>query len=82
VVFVDVAVTGGPHGGRPPRRRGLGLPIARYLVERHGGTLTVESQLGVGSRFTVALAPGALDRLDGEETDAVAGGTGSSGAGW
>lgn len=36
---------------------GLGLPIARYLVERHGGTLTAHSRPGVGSRFTVRLAP-------------------------
>lgn len=40
------------------RRRGgsgLGLPIARGLVEAHGGRLTVESQEGKGSRFTVLL---------------------------
>lgn len=34
---------------------GLGLPIARGLVEAHGGRLTVESQEGKGSRFTVLL---------------------------
>src|SRR5262245_806909 len=40
------------------RRRGgtgLGLPIARGLVEAHGGRLTVESHEGKGSRFTVLL---------------------------
>jgi signal transduction histidine kinase len=36
---------------------GLGLPIARYLVERHGGKLTVHSRPGAGSRFTVRLPP-------------------------
>jgi signal transduction histidine kinase len=34
---------------------GLGLPIVRGLVEAHGGRVTVESQEGKGSRFTVLL---------------------------
>ncbi len=40
------------------RRRvgtGLGLPISRHLIERHGGTLTVSSSLGQGSTFTITL---------------------------
>jgi signal transduction histidine kinase len=34
---------------------GLGLPITRRLVEAHGGSMRVESQLNLGSRFTFTL---------------------------
>lgn len=34
---------------------GLGLPITRHLIERHGGTLTLLSEPGVGSVFTLTL---------------------------
>ncbi len=34
---------------------GLGLSIARAIVERHGGTISAESTLGEGTTFTVSL---------------------------
>jgi signal transduction histidine kinase len=34
---------------------GLGLAIARWITEMHGGTITAESQIGTGSLFRVTL---------------------------
>lgn len=34
---------------------GLGLAIARWITEMHGGTITAESRMGVGSVFRVSL---------------------------
>ena len=36
---------------------GLGLPLAKAMVESHGGTLTISSTLGKGTCVCVSLPP-------------------------
>ena len=44
----------GPDG-KLERRQGLGIPLARQLVEAHGGKLEILSHLGEGTTVTITL---------------------------
>lgn len=38
-----------------PNGTGFGLAVAKKIVERHGGTIALASQVGEGTRVTIEL---------------------------
>src|SRR5436190_409788 len=56
---VEVVVDGDPSGwpvlDAKHQGAGLGLPFAKSVVELHGGTMTIESQLGSGTTVSISL---------------------------
>lgn len=46
-----------PSRSRSTGGAGIGLAIAKAIVEAHGGTVRAESRLGAGSTFTIRLPP-------------------------
>jgi signal transduction histidine kinase len=47
-----------PFFSTKPGGSGLGLPTARRIVEAHGGTIDVQSEVGHGTKFTIRLPVG------------------------
>jgi signal transduction histidine kinase len=45
----------GSHASGPIEGSGIGLASARWIVEQHGGSMSVESKPDVGSTFTVRV---------------------------
>jgi two-component system sensor histidine kinase HydH len=44
-----------PFHSTKPGGSGLGLPTTRRILEAHGGTIDVQSELGRGTKFTIRL---------------------------
>lgn len=62
-------------GGRSQEGTGIGLSMVKELVKLHGGTIDVQSKVGKGSAFTIAIPTGkehlAAEHIAGTKSRAV-----------
>ncbi len=61
--------------GTTTRKRegaGIGLSLVKELVALHGGTITVESKVGIGTRFMIHLPNVSLEAAEFEQEEAPA----------
>ncbi len=56
-----------PSPARKHEGTGLGLALTRELIELHGGSITVDSELGVGTTFTFKLPVTHMSNLNPQE---------------
>jgi two-component system, OmpR family, sensor kinase len=54
-----------PARSRDPGGTGLGLPIARWIAQQHGGDVTLASEPGQGTTATIRLPLFSTDPIDG-----------------
>lgn len=53
------------HGGKPATGTGIGLTVSRRLAKNMGGDITVNSEQGKGSTFTLTIhAPSVAEEVD------------------
>jgi signal transduction histidine kinase len=52
------------------RGTGLGLPVSRKILREHGGDIVVQSQINVGSKFTLKLPIASMLSVDPNATSA------------
>ena len=50
---------------------GLGLPITKHLIELHGGSINIESILGVGSKFSFNIPIAGEEKQSSEQPNAM-----------
>jgi two-component system cell cycle sensor histidine kinase PleC len=58
--------------GRKHQGTGLGLPLTKRLIEMHGGSISLESETGRGTKVTLRLPPGRVGEGTADETPALA----------
>ena len=58
-IFQVFASTKGSRG------TGLGLPVSQKIIREHGGSISIASELGKGSTFTISLPMRKFDVVKG-----------------